>query len=84
MGPWPVFVLITFHRIGSSWKIVEFDGTQARAHQVELVLGEGEERDPEVAEDEVFGQKVERLKKLLRSLLRFDWKIPEMIRLYNF
>ena len=40
------------------------------------MLGEGEERDAEIRKDEIFGQKVERLEKLLRSLLRFDRKVP--------
>ena len=48
------------------------------AHRIELVLGEGEQRDAEVGEDEVFRQKIECLEKLFRSLLRFRRKITEI------
>ena len=40
------------------------------------MLGEGEQRDAEIRKDEIFGQKVERLEKLLRSLLRFEREVP--------
>ena len=48
------------------------------AHRIELVLGEGEQRDAEVGENEVFRQKIESLEKLFRSLLRFRRKISEI------
>jgi hypothetical protein len=42
---------------------------------VKVVLGEGEHRDADVAEDEILGQKVEELEKLLSSSPRIHREI---------
>ena len=78
---------LTSSQVGEERQRVDVEGSgnghgDERAEdedKVEVVLGEGEHGDADVAEDEVLREKVEHFKQLLRPLLGLQGQVVERV-----